>query len=101
MALQAVCEVCLHACSPVEGHLSIRRARRAAGGMVTDNNYGRITSLALDPIEKSPSPSLCPTLWCFRLAHTIATFVALSAKTPLLPALALTTSLGGKLPRNS
>ena len=36
------------------GRRGLCRARVAEGGQVVDANYGRITSLALDPIEKKP-----------------------------------------------
>jgi pyruvate formate lyase activating enzyme len=50
----AVCGVCFRHCRPAEGSLGACRARRARGGEVVCDNYGRITSLALDPIEKKP-----------------------------------------------
>ena len=40
--------------SLAEGQTGLCRARVAEGGQVVDANYGRITSLALDPIEKKP-----------------------------------------------
>lgn len=54
------CPVCPHACSLAEGQLGICRARRAHDGRVVDENYGRITSLALDPIEKKPLARFMP-----------------------------------------
>ena len=51
---RAVCPICPHACALVEGQTGLCRARVAEGGEVVDANYGRITSLALDPIEKKP-----------------------------------------------
>lgn len=54
MSLRAVCQVCPHACSLTEGNMGLCRARQSIDGVVMDNNYGRITSLALDPIEKKP-----------------------------------------------
>ena len=51
---RAVCGVCPHACSLVEGRRGICRARIARDGAVVDENYGRVTSLALDPVEKKP-----------------------------------------------
>ncbi|MBR4171807.1 MAG: AmmeMemoRadiSam system radical SAM enzyme [Kiritimatiellae bacterium] len=50
----AICETCPHHCRLSEGQFGICRARRAEGGRVSCANYGRITSLALDPIEKKP-----------------------------------------------
>ena len=46
----AVCSICPHACALAEGQTGLCRARVAEGGQVVDANYGRITSLALDPI---------------------------------------------------
>lgn len=48
------CTTCPHACELADGRLGLCRARRAAGGEVLPESYGRITSLALDPIEKKP-----------------------------------------------
>lgn len=49
-----VCTVCPHACRLREGRLGRCRARRAVNGRVVCENYGQLTSLALDPIEKKP-----------------------------------------------
>lgn len=45
---------------PPEGQLGLCRARRMVGGEVVDDNYGCITSLALDPIEKKPLAQFMP-----------------------------------------
>ena len=50
----ATCANCPHSCRLGEGQLGLCRARRAVGGEVVPESYGRITSLALDPIEKKP-----------------------------------------------
>ena len=50
----AACAVCPRHCRLSEGAVGFCRARRAEGGRVVAANYGRITSLALDPIEKKP-----------------------------------------------
>lgn len=50
----AVCDICPHACRLREGQHGRCKARVARGGRVVDENYGRITSIALDPIEKKP-----------------------------------------------
>lgn len=50
----ATCNVCPHLCRLSEGELGMCRARRCVDGRVVDDNYGRVTSLALDPIEKKP-----------------------------------------------
>ena len=50
----ARCEVCFHHCEIQEGKLGFCGARTCKDGRVVSDNYGRITSLALDPIEKKP-----------------------------------------------
>lgn len=52
--MEAVCQVCMHQCRLKPGQWGICRARRNEGGRVVCKNYGRISSLALDPIEKKP-----------------------------------------------
>jgi pyruvate formate lyase activating enzyme len=54
MSEWTVCSVCPRHCRLDEGETGFCRARRAEGGRVVAGNYGRITSLALDPIEKKP-----------------------------------------------
>ena len=56
----ATCPVCPHLCSLADGELGFCHARRAEGGRVVDENYGRVTSLALDPIEKKPLARFMP-----------------------------------------
>ena len=51
---RAVCRICPHRCSLVEGAVGRCRARVARDGEVVSLNYGLATSLALDPIEKKP-----------------------------------------------
>lgn len=50
----ATCEVCFRHCEIPEGGRGFCGARTNAGGAVTAENYGKLTSLALDPIEKKP-----------------------------------------------
>ncbi len=52
--MRAVCGICPHHCALEEGQTGICRARVNTGGAVTCLNYGEITALALDPIEKKP-----------------------------------------------
>lgn len=54
------CEVCFRHCELKEGQLGFCGARICAGGKVTTANYGRITALALDPIEKKPLRRFMP-----------------------------------------
>lgn len=57
---RVTCPVCPHACSLTEGQGGRCRGRRALNGRVVDDNYGRLTSLALDPIEKKPLAQFRP-----------------------------------------
>ncbi len=52
--MKAVCPICPRACLLEEGQTGFCRGRKNVGGEVLPVNYGRITSLALDPIEKKP-----------------------------------------------
>ena len=48
------CDVCFRHCEITEGALGFCGARTCKDGLVIAANYGKITSLALDPIEKKP-----------------------------------------------
>jgi len=52
--VRAVCELCPRRCALNEGQTGFCRARVNRAGAVVCENYGRVTSLALDPIEKKP-----------------------------------------------
>ena len=56
----ARCEVCFRHCELKEGQTGSCGARRCSGGAVRPLYYGRISSLALDPIEKKPLARFCP-----------------------------------------
>ena len=56
----AVCEVCFRHCEIAESGLGFCGARTCREGKVTAANYGRVTSLALDPIEKKPLKRFFP-----------------------------------------
>ena len=49
-----VCEICPHHCRLEVGEIGKCRARINDGEKITALNYGEITSIALDPIEKKP-----------------------------------------------
>lgn len=49
-----ICGVCWRHCRITEGGLGYCRARTVRDGRVLAANYGLLTSLALDPIEKKP-----------------------------------------------
>ena len=50
----ARCEVCFRHCEIKEGCTGVCGARICRDGKVVPGNYGKVTSLALDPIEKKP-----------------------------------------------
>ena len=52
--MKTVCDLCFHHCALEEGQTGLCRARACRGGRVVPLNYGRLTALALDPIEKKP-----------------------------------------------
>ncbi|MBO4266390.1 MAG: radical SAM protein [Lachnospiraceae bacterium] len=49
-----ICSNCSHNCDIPEGMTGVCHARSVRGGKVVPDNYGKVTSLALDPIEKKP-----------------------------------------------
>ncbi len=51
---EAVCPVCPHHCRISDGAYGRCRARKNSRGRVICANYGKLTALALDPIEKKP-----------------------------------------------
>ena len=53
-AAAAVCGACPRHCRLADGAIGFCRARKADGGRVVAANYGKISSIALDPIEKKP-----------------------------------------------
>jgi len=52
--MSVTCELCFHHCHLEEGQTGFCRARTCRNGAVVPLNYGKLTSLALDPIEKKP-----------------------------------------------
>lgn len=53
-SMKVICDTCMHRCSLSPGQEGICRARKNEGGKMICSNYGMVTSLALDPIEKKP-----------------------------------------------
>jgi len=64
MTTYATCETCPHSCKLADGQMGLCRTRVAADGVVVSQGYGRVTSLALDPIEKKP-------IACWRSGTTV------------------------------
>lgn len=52
--MSQICTLCFHRCQLDEGQTGFCRARAGRGDKIVPLNYGRLTSLALDPIEKKP-----------------------------------------------
>lgn len=52
--MKVQCEVCPHHCRIEEGQVGLCRGRRNKSGVIESHNYGRLTAMALDPIEKKP-----------------------------------------------
>ena len=50
----ARCGVCFHHCEIPEGRTGLCGARTCRDGAVIAGNYGKVTALALDPVEKKP-----------------------------------------------
>ena len=50
----AICGTCPRHCRLADGETGFCRARKVADGRIVAVNYGKITSIALDPIEKKP-----------------------------------------------
>ncbi len=55
-----ICPLCPHHCDLREGETGLCRARTNTNGVISCSSYGRLTSLALDPIEKKPFAQFYP-----------------------------------------
>lgn len=55
-----LCVICPHNCVIEEGNYGYCGARMNREGRIVDDNYGKITSIALDPIEKKPLKRFFP-----------------------------------------
>ncbi len=55
-----ICDVCFRQCKLEEGQTGFCGARTCRDGQVVAGNYGRLTSVALDPIEKKPLKMFMP-----------------------------------------
>lgn len=52
--MKAVCHTCMHRCILEPGQRGLCGARKNEQGKIICENYGQVTSLALDAIEKKP-----------------------------------------------
>ena len=55
-----ICDVCFRQCKLEEGQTGFCGGRTCRDGQVVAANYGKLTSLALDPIEKKPLKMFYP-----------------------------------------
>ena len=55
-----ICDVCFRQCKIEEGQTGFCGGRTCRDGQIVAANYGKLTSLALDPIEKKPLKMFCP-----------------------------------------
>ena len=55
-----ICDVCFRQCKIEEGQTGFCGGRTCRENQIVAANYGRLTSLALDPIEKKPLKMFCP-----------------------------------------
>lgn len=75
------CHLCPHTCVINPGGRGVCRVRENREGRLYTRNYGRCSSLALDPIEKSPSIIFIPAALSFRPERSAAIFAVSSART--------------------
>ena len=52
--MQVTCNACMHHCRITPGQRGICGVRANQNGTIVCENYGQVTGLALDPIEKKP-----------------------------------------------
>lgn len=52
--MKATCTLCFHHCQLDDGQTGYCRVRGNRGGAVVPLNYGKVSGIALDPIEKKP-----------------------------------------------
>jgi pyruvate formate lyase activating enzyme len=58
--VKVTCPICPHLCRLEEGQTGLCRARKNVNDAVVSMNYGKITGIGLDPIEKKPLNRFMP-----------------------------------------
>lgn len=58
--MKVTCPICPHTCILEEGQKGLCNARKNQNGTVVSINYGKITAIGLDPIEKKPLARFMP-----------------------------------------
>lgn len=56
-----ICNVCPHHCNLSQNQTGLCHARKNINGEITAINYGQLTAISLDPIEKKPLNRFYPT----------------------------------------
>lgn len=79
------CNLCPHNCVIHEHKTGVCKARKNTGGVLHSLNYGEITSIALDPIEKSHFITSIPAVQSSLLVLGDATSNVHSVKTGKYP----------------
>jgi pyruvate-formate lyase-activating enzyme len=67
---RVVCDLCPHGCRLKDGQSGICRSRVNVGGELVATAYGRLCSIANDPIEKKPLQRFHPGTRCLSVAST-------------------------------
>ena len=62
-----LCVLCPHFCTIREGHTGLCCVRRNTGGVLYTLNYGKITSIHADPVEKKPLIQFMPNTYTLSL----------------------------------
>lgn len=58
--MKTICSLCPHHCAIEQGKFGLCRGRKNVDGIIICENYGKLTALALDPIEKKPLQRFYP-----------------------------------------
>ncbi len=79
------CSLCPHECLLSEGKVGLCRQRRHVHGRLMAEGYARVSSIAMDPIEKKPLYHFYPGSFILRWAGYGATSAVHSARTGTFP----------------
>ena len=74
------CLLCPHHCKIANGKTGICRSRRNQDGVLISEVYGKLCSLAIDPIEKKPLYHFHPGTTCLSIACTGCNFRCLNCQ---------------------
>lgn len=83
--MKLTCDLCPHHCVIEEGRTGFCQARGNNSGRIVCENYGRLTSAAMDPIEKKPLKRFFQEPQFFQWAAMAVTFAVHFARTARFP----------------